>query len=156
MGFCLILEKSGGGPPLFIEPLPEREFAISYRHSVNKSLIRDRFRADENGTIFLKSSLFHSFGAGVATWPGERGVFEGKGEALEYRDIDLPLPDFRLFIGTVADHKLSVPSGDYPLDELAPPQTGIRITCRRLSAFQAVSWAIMKGVLHGRSKNPKR
>ena len=147
----LVLEEVKNDKLVFLEPLPEGSFAISYTHSVNKSKIVDSFRTDKAGRIILQGSRFLSFGAGVSGDLTENGTFSGSGDTLEFSNINRPLPEFRLFIGTEADHVLSVPSGEYRLSKLAPPQTSLRIACRRLSAFEAAAGEFMKGASHGRS-----
>jgi hypothetical protein len=145
-----VLEEIRTGRILYCDkPDPVLEFALSYTHSVNKSVVTDNFSVGESGTVFLRSSEFSSFGAGVAAGPEVRGTFTESGGKILYGGIDRPLSDFRLFAGTESDHLFRSADDTFRLRDRTAPQTALRFRMRRTTAMEIAFYFFVKGVLHG-------
>ncbi len=146
----LVVENAESGTILYSAGCgPKMGFGISYIHSVNKSKITDFFTIDEDGTVFLVSSRFSSFGAGVASSPEGTGFFSIEKDEINYSGINRKIDDLVVFVGTVADHHLILPESDIKLIDIAPAQTSLRFRADRLSAAELVFNYFRKGALHG-------
>lgn len=93
-------------------------FSVEFIHSVNKSPVRDIYEIRENGDIYVISTEYYGFGAGVQTELEE-------GETLVYRDgamivenINKKIPYLAYFVGTVSDHILRIEEKEIGLREL--------------------------------------
>ena len=107
---------------------PGERFSITFIHSVNKSPVTDWYETDRKGRIWLKSTVYYDFGAGVPFDLNE-------GETLEYTDngamvisgIDREIPQFLIFVGTVSDHTLSINGEEISLRDLCGRNAKVRI-----------------------------
>jgi hypothetical protein len=131
------------------KPAPELEFALSYTHSVNKSVITDYFSVGSDGAIILRASEFSSFGAGVTAGPEDKGAFSESAGRIRYIGIDRVLFDFRLFAGTESDHRFHSPDDTFRLLERTAPRTGLRFRVRKTASAEIILYLLMRGVLHG-------
>lgn len=104
------------------------EFAISYMHSVNRSVITDCYRR-KGMALVLTESRFSSFGAGVEA---DAALTEdGLGLVLE---ADRELEEIGLYVGRIAGHTLHINGGEYRLADFAEPGTLLKLRMERMSA----------------------
>jgi len=105
-------------------------FSLKYIHSVNKSPIEDVFEILDDNSIILRKSIFLSFGAGVPVELENGQVLDLKDDRIEINNIDKPISNFLLKVGTVADHTLCIGGQQVRLDSLAAPKRTVRLEVR--------------------------
>ena len=142
-----IVETVKEGKILFIDNYePGMNFGISFIHSVNKSKIIDYFYLGNDDTVYLSSSLFSSFGAGVTSYPDEGSKpFSFEKDFIKYEEINRAIDDFIIFVGTEADHTLLISSKEIKLNKIAAPMTNIRIRAGKLSLAKILFCKTMRG-----------
>jgi hypothetical protein len=122
-------------PVLYVKVHDGQEFSIAFTHSVNKRPVRDYIRVAGDQLVVVRSE-YDAFGAGMPeTSQGEMTVRltpEGK---LVLDNINRTLPEFAVFVGTVANHILYVADRQIPLTDLAPPQTPLKFRAAKASYF---------------------
>lgn len=107
-------------------------FSLKYIHSVNKSPVEDVFEIADDNSIVLRKTVFLSFGAGVPTEAEDGQVFDLKDDRVEISNIDRPVSNFLLKVGTVADHTLCIGERQIRLDSLADPMRTVRLEVRNV------------------------
>jgi hypothetical protein len=108
---------------------PGESFSITFIHSVNQSPVTDSYDVDEEGQIWLRTTTYYDFGAGVPFDLNE-------GETLSYAEdgamvisgIDRVIAPFYLFVGTVSDHTLAIHGEEISLRELCGRNTKLWIS----------------------------
>lgn len=107
-------------------------FVISYTHSVNKGRVHDYLFA-EGYDLRVEKSVFVSYGAGipeVQDAPDAVFTITNDGYCISWNDRRMS--SFDMAVGLVANHSLTVGGKEIPMQELFPPQTGIRFKVRRV------------------------
>lgn len=106
-------------------------FSVEFVHSVNNSPVKDIYEIRDNGEIYVVSTVYHGFGAGVQT------ELEGD-ERLVYRDgamivenINKKIPYLAYFVGTVSDHTLQIGDKSISLRELCGKNANIVFEYKR-------------------------
>jgi hypothetical protein len=112
---------------------PGDSFKVSYIHSVNRSPIDDYFVIGADYDIILVRTVFRSFGAGVPSEPEPGQVWRQFPDRIEIDRINRSLPDYRLFVGGVSDHRFTFKNRTFHLNRLAPPGTTLRLGMGRIS-----------------------
>lgn len=97
----------------------KNEFAVKFRHSVNQSLVEDRYRV-LGDKIIVYETLYYNFGAGVQTdlKEGEVLVEAGDGGML-VTGIDSVIEDLIYRPSPVYDHTLIINGEEVSLSQLA-------------------------------------
>lgn len=132
------------GDVLFSAPIAgDLPFAIRYIHSVAKTPVTDFFFI-KNGEIYLESTVYSDFGAGLPTSPEEGQTMKTEGGEIIISGIDRRLGDFVLRVGRVAHHTLllfePVNSDEFqimaevPLDKLAPPGSPVTFAAKAVKS----------------------
>lgn len=111
-------------------------FEVSFRHSVNKGMIMERYEMDlEQKTFYLKTGWFQSYGAGMMDSVVEGVQMTEEGDFLR---LDFPkkeLHQVSYAAAGIANHKLSIGENEIFLFEENPYKTSI-ISLQRTSLFQ--------------------
>jgi len=103
-------------------------FSISFVHSVNQSPIEEVYQVRKNH-IYLVSSRFKSFGAGVVAEIPEGLIFERLEDGwMQITGFNLKIDYLAYVVGTVSDHILHIDRKDYSLRELCGQNRFILIT----------------------------
>ncbi|HWQ60780.1 MAG TPA: DUF1850 domain-containing protein [Negativicutes bacterium] len=122
-------------PVLYVKVREGQEFSIAFTHSVNKRPVRDYIRVAGDHFLVVRSE-YDAFGAGMPeTSQGEMTVRltpEGK---LVLDNINRQLPEFTVFVGTVANHILHAAGREIPLADLAPPGSPLNLKITKASYF---------------------
>ena len=129
----LVLRNEDTGVEYARYPLePGEPFSITFIHSVNKTPVTDSYDVAEDGTIYLRSTTYYDFGAGVPfdLNEGEELSFAEDG-AMVISGIDRAIPKFILFVGTVSDHTLSIGGEEISLRDLCGRNAKLRIAWTR-------------------------
>lgn len=122
-------------PILYVKVRDGQEFSIAFTHSVNKRPVRDYIRVAGDHLLVVRSE-YDAFGAGMPeTSQGGMTVRltpEGK---IVFDNINRHLPEFTVFIGTVANHILYAAGREILLADLAPPGTPLTFRIAKASCF---------------------
>ncbi|MFQ3619862.1 MAG: DUF1850 domain-containing protein [Spirochaetales bacterium] len=107
------------------------QFEISYLHSVNRSPVSEFFSI-EGEKIFLSSSRFLSFGAGIASLPEDSGgSLQTQSNHLEYANIHREIPYLGIFVPREAQTTFHYQGQSISLSSLAPPGTLLHFRIQR-------------------------
>jgi len=117
-------------------PAPESQaFHIAFKHSVNRTEVREYYVVHQE-TLILARAEYSSFGAGMPEVPEKSGsVLESREGVLQLNGINQPMESFIYRVGTIANHTLVRDGSAVPLKTIAPPQTALRFSYRRIPAI---------------------
>lgn len=121
--------------------IKNKEFVISYTHSVNKGLVRDYYIIRDKN-IILSKTRFVSYGAGIPE-PEKRQKFIETEDYIEISDINRKIDNLYLFVGTIANHKIEIDEKKIELKEIFKPQENIKIEYKILSIFEYIKLLIL-------------
>lgn len=111
------------------------DFIISFIHSFNRRPVFDTIRVEGDHFIIVKSR-YDSFGAGMPeTSVDDLQLRIAEDGWLELTGINRPLNDINLFVGTVANHSLRIRNQEFPLSQLAPPGTSIKLSLAKIPTY---------------------
>ena len=101
-------------------------FEIAYTHSVNKGRVHDCFSV-QGDELVVEKSRFVSYGAGIPeVQDAPDAVFTVLDDGYQISWQDRRLKSFDMAVGLVANHSIIIGEKEIPMQELFPPQTGIR------------------------------
>ncbi|MCM1322171.1 MAG: DUF1850 domain-containing protein [Bacteroides sp.] len=126
---------------MYIPCRDDREFVISYTHSVNRGRVYDFYTTGKDGGLCITKSRFVSYGAGMpepADYPGQQ--FVSCGDYLEMRNINRTMPELLLAVGVVAAHVFETGGRQYVLTDYFKPQTSLIIRFERVSLFSMMKF----------------
>lgn len=138
-GQYLLLTNEQTGAALFCAPARNgSQFAVSFTHSVNKSLVTEYYRI-ENGVIYLDSLRYYTFGAGMPTEPEEAQTMRFADGAIIIEGFNRPMPYLCYSIGRIAGHALHLREKTIPLNTLDAPGQPVLfsiVACSRLQIMR--------------------
>jgi len=102
------------------------EFAVSFIHSVNKSIVKESYEIKQKN-IYLTKCLYRAFGAGVATQvePPQTLEYLSDGSML-ISGFDRKIEDLSYIVATVSDHILYINDEEISLGELCGKNRTVR------------------------------
>ena len=102
------------------------EFAISFIHSVNKSIVKESYEV-RGKDIYLTKCLYRAFGAGVATEvvPPQTLKYLEDGSML-ISGFDRKMENLSYIVGTVSDHILYIDENEISLRDLCGKNRTVR------------------------------
>ena len=122
--------------------IKNKEFVISYTHSVNKGLVRDYYIIKDKN-IILSKTRFVSYGAGIPE-PEETQNFIRTDDYMEINDINKKIDNLYLFVGTIANHIIEIDGEKIELKKIFKPQSSLKIEYKILSLFEYIKLIINK------------
>lgn len=123
-------------PALCYIVTPGDEFTISFVHSVNKRPVYDTIRIEKDHFLVVKSR-YDAFGAGMpVASDGDARLKTVADGWLELTDINLRLTDFKIFVGTIAEHSLRIHNKDFRMTEHVAPGTPVTFSINNYSIYQ--------------------
>lgn len=125
---CLVVRSGNTGEAIARYPLFESgEFSVGFKHSVNQSLVEDRYRIVD-GEIMVYETLYYHFGAGVQTQLGEGQTMEETEDGgMIVKGIDTIIPNLYYNISAVYDHTLTINGESISLKELCGEERNIQL-----------------------------
>lgn len=118
-------------------------FQICFIHSVNRRPVCDTLQV-RGGELFIVSSRFDSFGAGMPDGSTQEGVLRRLPDGwLEWR-IEKAVPEVTLRVGRTAEHRLVLKGKEVALAELADPGQALSFRPGRISL-----WDILRAGIQG-------
>jgi hypothetical protein len=127
-GPYLVLEDAASGEHLGVFSLPDGRFTVSFRHSVNQTMVHEEY-AVQDGVIYLEACRYYSFGAGVPTEVPE-GVtltYDEDG-AMVLTGFHRPIDPLIYSVSRVYDHLLDCGGGPISLGERFGHGTHVRFS----------------------------
>ena len=105
------------------------EFAVSFIHSVNKSMVKDVYEI-ENHSIYVEKTIYYAFGAGVQTeiLDGQSLDF-GPDNEMIVSGFHMEMPNLSYIVGTVSDHILEINNEEISLRDLCGKNSIVRFSC---------------------------
>ena len=99
-----------------------REFTVSFKHSVNRTLVNEFIRIQGDRFVVYKTT-FYSYGAGMPEYDANsKQVITISDGIVQIENIDRELDSFTYMVGTYADHTLSYRDKTIKLSEFIEPQ----------------------------------
>lgn len=134
----LVIQNKNGNN-IAILPIEDASyFEVTFRHSVNKGLITERYEMDlDNRTFYLKTGWFESYGAGMmdSLAEGVKMTEEGKFLRLDFPKQELQQVSYAA--AGIANHKLSIGNHEIFLFQKNPYKTSI-ISLKRTNLVQRI------------------
>ncbi len=108
-----------GRTVLLVPAGPGDTFALSFIHSVERSVVRDFFRIDEEGRLVLYGTEFSSSNAGLPSSlaPGET-LTRGEG-VFRISGMHRVMEEVSLWVGEASDNRLTIHGVDHDLPGMA-------------------------------------
>lgn len=121
-----------------------REFAVSFRHSVNRTPVNEFVRIKGNKFVVYKTT-FYSYGAGMPeVEPNSKQILTITDGLVQIDHIDRELKDFTYRVGTYAEHELSYGDRKIRLAALLEPQSPAFFSIKRVSLLELVRYQLKK------------
>lgn len=106
------------------------EFAVTFRHSVNKSDVTEIYEI-RDGAVWLTGCVYYHFGAGVAEeLDPDWELTMGENGEMILSNINMELPNLIYRVGTVYDHILTIGDERIVLNELCGRNARVHFTVR--------------------------
>lgn len=109
-----------------------REFVISYTHSVNKGKVKDYYIIKDDNSLSLVKTRFVSYGAGIAE-PDGKEIFVVSDDYIEIQNINRDMKMLIMFVGVVSGHAFEVNGKNIYLDSFFTPRTNLYIEYKNIS-----------------------
>lgn len=110
----LVVSGEAGAPSLYLPLYRDRDFSISYTHSVHKTPVWENFTAGAGDRLVLTSTSFESLGVGIPFLPGDGKLTSGGGRFI-LTGQGRSFPEVSLRVSPVAGQALVRPGGRYDL-----------------------------------------
>jgi hypothetical protein len=122
------VEEARSGARLYQVPVKEGdEFALEFVHSVQRTPVKEIFRIERDGKIYLVETEYESFGAGLPTMPDEGAQSVVEGGKIRITGMHREIEPFLVAVSPVPGHVLTVGGEEVVLVSLAKAGTGLRI-----------------------------
>ncbi len=119
-----------------------REFAISFKHSVNRTPVNEFIKVQGNKFVVYKTT-FYSYGAGMPEYDisGRQKVTITNG-LVQIENIDRELMNFTYLVGTYADHTFSYKNKSIKLSKLIEPQKPAFFSIDRVTLLELIRYCL--------------
>lgn len=122
------VEGMRSGVCLYQAPVKEGdEFTLEFVHSIERTPVKEIFRIEGDGKIYLVETEYESFGAGLPTMPDEGAKSVVEGGKIRITGMRREIEPFLVAVSPVPGHVLTVGGEEVVLASLAKPGTGLRI-----------------------------
>lgn len=113
-------------------------FEITFRHSVNKGLITERYQLDrQDGTIFLKYGWFENYGAGMMDTIEPNMKMTQDGDRLRIEFTQNKIENVKFASAGIANHIFTYGKHEFNFFENCPYKT-ISIGIKKLSITEII------------------
>lgn len=116
----LVIKNADNNEIIATFPLNNKgDFAVSFKHSVNQSLVEDRYKVID-GEIVVYETLYYNFGAGVQTEIKDgQTLIETDDGGMIASNLDTVIDELIYRPSPVYDHTLKVDNKEISLTELS-------------------------------------
>ncbi|HOM42937.1 MAG TPA: DUF1850 domain-containing protein [Bacillota bacterium] len=119
-----------------------REFTVSFKHSVNRTLVNEFIRIQGDRFVVYKTT-FYSYGAGMPEYDANsKQVITISDGIVQIENIDRELDSFTYMVGTYADHTLSFKDKTIKLSELVEPQKPAHFKIQKVSFIELIYYLL--------------
>jgi len=119
-----------------------REFSVSFKHSVNRTLVNEFIRIQGDRFVVYKTT-FYSYGAGMPEYDANsKQVIIISDGIVQIENIDRELDNFTYMVGTYADHTLSFKDKTIKLSELVEPQKPAHFKIQKVSCIDLINYLL--------------
>ncbi len=119
-----------------------REFSVSFKHSVNRTLVNEFIRIQGDRFVVYKTT-FYSYGAGMPEYDANsKQVIIISDGIVQIENIDRELDNFTYMVGTYADHTLSFKDKSIKLSELVEPQKPAHFKIQKVSCIDLINYLL--------------
>ena len=119
-----------------------REFTVSFKHSVNRTLVNEFIRIQGDRFVVYKTT-FYSYGAGMPEYDASsKQVITISDGIVQIENIDRELDSFTYMVGTYADHTLSFKDKTIKLSELVEPQKPAHFKIQKVSCIELINYLL--------------
>ncbi len=116
--YLIIKDGKNSNYITYYELQGDLEFSIAFKHSVNQSMVEDRYRIEKD-KIVVYQTIYYNFGAGVQTQLREGEILrKGEDGAMIIDNINRVIPELGYNISPVYDHILKVNNENISLKEV--------------------------------------
>lgn len=123
---------AAGSGAILIPLWQGHHFTLEYRHSVNKTPVREEFVALPGRGLLLTGTAFQSYGVGTPFEPGEGRLVLRNGYFV-LTGLHRQLPRLDLRVVPLNEYRLRYAGQDYPLSSYFAPGTLVQISAVRRS-----------------------
>jgi hypothetical protein len=121
-----------------------KEFVVSFKHSVNRTLVNEFIKIQGNKFIVYKTT-FYSYGAGMPEYESGSGQKLTISNGLvQIENIDRELKNFTYLVGTYADHTLSYGDKEMKLSKYIKPQNPAFFSVVRVTPFELIKYKLKR------------
>lgn len=97
------------------------EFVLSFTHSINKRPVYEYIKTHD-GQMTVYKAIYDAFGAGMPETSTNGSSLKMKENGvIELTNINRQMDEFAVFVGTIANHKISIHNQDIPLNTIGNP-----------------------------------
>jgi len=119
-----------------------REFAVSFRHSVNRTLVNEFIKIEDKMFVVYKTT-FYSYGAGMPEYDANsKQIITITDGIVQIDNIDRELDSFTYLVGTYADHTLICRNKTIKLSELVEPQKPAYFNIQKVSCIELIKYIL--------------
>lgn len=119
-----------------------REFTVSFKHSVNRTLVNEFIRIQGDRFVVYKTT-FYSYGAGMPEYDANsKQVITISDGIVQIENIDRKLDSFTYMVGTYADHTLSYKDKTMKLSEFIEPQKPAYFKIQKVSCIELINYLL--------------
>ncbi|MDF2591412.1 MAG: hypothetical protein K0S75_878 [Clostridia bacterium] len=121
-----------------------KEFVVSFKHSVNRTLVNEFIKIQGDKFIVYKTT-FYSYGAGMPEYDAIGGQkLSIKDGLVQIENINRELKNFTYLVGTYADHSLSYKNKTMKLSEYVKPQNPAFFSVGKITLFEFIKYELIR------------
>jgi hypothetical protein len=138
-----IISNGKTGEIVYLDDINDaKEFVVSFKHSVNRTLVNEFIKIQGNKFIVYKTT-FYSYGAGMPEYEaGSRQKVTINNGLVQIENIDRELRNFTYLVGTVADHTLSYNGKSMKLSNYIEPQKPAFFSIGEISLIKLIKYKL--------------
>jgi len=132
----------------FLLPVPDREFTLSFIHSVQKTPVYEMYYIDDDNNLILKETRYYSLGVGLP-FTAENGHFSNENGEFRITGLNRKFPSISIMVSPIPGHVIIIGDKEYPLLSFTKPEESINIKAVEkwsLIRLKKTSKALSRGV----------
>ncbi|HCJ58624.1 hypothetical protein SDC9_146462 [bioreactor metagenome] len=100
--------------------IDNKEFYTSFIHSVNRMPVNEYYRIEDDHFIVYKTT-FYAYGAGMPDFEDYKQKPVLVDGMVQIDNLDIKMDSFSIFVGTIANHSLTINNKTYYLSDFVEP-----------------------------------
>ena len=123
------------GREVAVIPLPDREFTLTYVHSVHRSPVYEKYETDERLNLVLRETKFDALGVGMP-YDAAEGELENRDGEFRLTGLARTYEYINIMVTAVPGQGIVVAGAEYPLQQFAVPGSAVTLRARRTGLFE--------------------